>query len=928
MTRRPVRAALGLAVAASGLAVAVALPAHAADGDIDPTYGDPTQQPGTVSTTFTSSATPQALAMQLDSKIVVAGGVGTGFGTARYYNDGDLDGNWGAGNGRVVTAVGATGSPSGAFAVAVQPIDDKVVVAGFAGNPSNGSNRDFAVVRYNPDGSLDTSFDTDGTTTVDFRPEDVATDIALQADGKIVVAGIASDPNAPSSGFNVMAVIRLKTDGTLDPTFDLDGKVTVGTGGNGVSAEGVVVQAEDDRGGRHLEWRHDRAGAPELGRHARQFLRRRRDRPHRRLQRHRGARRAGPGIRGWRCRTTGASWSRAGSRSRAAKRAPWRPATTPTAPSTARSVWAASRSPTSPWPTRAPTPWPCRTTARSCSLATPATTCPWCGSTLSGCSTRLSAATAGSPSRSASATTLATTSWCRSTGRCSWRPAARCRPLGAGMPRSTPCVSWVRRRACGRRCRPTSWPPRATRGRWCAGNRPPLRARRSSPTPSRSSRAVRSRTCRATQRCASFTGLTNGVAYTFTVLARTQLAAGLPGTSTVTPNANAAPLGSASFVPLPPTRILDTRDGTGAAAGKVAKGGSIDVMIRGRGGVPDATDVTAVVLNVTATEAGGPGFVTVYPTGASARPNVSNLNVSRTDQTIPNLVTVKLGTAGQVTMFAFETTHLIGDVVGYYVASTGSTAGRFTPLTPARILDTRDGNGVATPGKVGPNGEIELQVTGRGGVPGGGVSAVILNVTATEASAPGFITVYPTGQTRPYGSNLNAETTNQTRPNLVAVPVGAGGRVTLYSQSGTHLVADVAGWFTSEGALVSVSGLFVPTEPARILDTRDGTGVAGRAKVEPNSSIDIQVAGLGGLSSSRAAAVVANLTATEATDPGYVTAYPAGIARPDASNVNVETRNQTIPNAVTVALSGTGRLALYSQSGTHLAFDTFGWYVK
>ena len=99
---------------------------------------------------------------------------------------------------------------------------------------------------------------------------------------------------------------------------------------------------------------------------------------------------------------------------------------------------------------------------------------------------------------------------------------------------------------------------------------------------------------------------------------------------------------------------------------------------------------------------------------------------------------------------------------------------RFTPITPVRLLDTRSGLGAPT-GMVGPEGPIELQVGGVGGVPSAGVTAVVLNVTVTDPTVPGFVTVYPTGQPRPLASNLNF-VAGQIVPNQVTVEVGSGGR--------------------------------------------------------------------------------------------------------------------------------------------------------
>jgi hypothetical protein len=135
-------------------------------------------------------------------------------------------------------------------------------------------------------------------------------------------------------------------------------------------------------------------------------------------------------------------------------------------------------------------------------------------------------------------------------------------------------------------------------------------------------------------------------------------------------------------------------------------------------------------------------------------------------------------------------------------------------LVPARLLDTREGNG-APPGPVGPDSVTRLHVTGRGGVPTDGVGAVVLNVTVTEATAASFVTVYPSGAERPTASNLNF-LPGQTVPNLVVAKVGADGNVDLYNlQGNVHLVADVAGWFSAA------------TSDSTLLDLKPGTVLAG-----------------------------------------------------------------------------------------------------
>jgi hypothetical protein len=197
-----------------------------------------------------------------------------------------------------------------------------------------------------------------------------------------------------------------------------------------------------------------------------------------------------------------------------------------------------------------------------------------------------------------------------------------------------------------------------------------------------------------------------------------------------------------------------------------------------------------VVLNVTAVGPTTSGYVTAYADGTT-RATVSNLDFAR-GQTVPNLVTVKVGGDGKVDLFngSGGTVNLVADIAGYYLGGTPVDAGTFNAVAPQRLLDTRSSGAVA------PNATVSLPVAGGSTHIPSGISAVILNVTVVSPTASGYITVYPTG-TRPLASNLNFAR-GQTVPNLVIVKVGPDGKVNLFngSSGSTQLLADVAGYFS------------------------------------------------------------------------------------------------------------------------------------
>ena len=172
------------------------------------------------------------------------------------------------------------------------------------------------------------------------------------------------------------------------------------------------------------------------------------------------------------------------------------------------------------------------------------------------------------------------------------------------------------------------------------------------------------------------------------------------GAVTVT-SASTLGMAAGGFAALPPSRLLDTRT-TGTPLGSDQ---TRSLKVTGVGGVP-STGVSAVVLNVTVTQTTGLGYLTVSPTGTT-RPLVSNLNWS-TGTTIPNAVTVKVGTGGSIDLYQSGpgTAQVIVDVTGYYIDGTVTQPGGFNTLTPARILDTRN-----TGGTLASDTTRDLQVT-------------------------------------------------------------------------------------------------------------------------------------------------------------------------------------------------------------------------
>ena len=374
--------------------------------------------------------------------------------------------------------------------------------------------------------------------------------------------------------------------------------------------------------------------------------------------------------------------------------------------------------------------------------------------------------------------------------------------------------------------------------------------------------------------------------------------------------------GGSTYVPVTPSRVLDTRYGTGAPKAAVGPGSTVSLnVVNGVSGAPATGMITAVVLNVTVTAPTTGGYITAYPAGRT-RPTSSVLDFAG-GETVANLVTLRTGTNGQINLYngSGGTAQLIADVEGYYV--TGPSASGYIPVTPQRLLDTRQGIGAAKH-SLGASGTLALTVSGVGPVPASGVTAVALNITETAPTTSGYLTVWPDGVAKPLASNLDFAA-NDTVPNLVIVAVPPDGKIDIYNGSGgsVQVLADVEGYYTSSG------DAFVPLNPVRDLDTRVPIGALTPGASQVTNWTDTVPA------FRYSEALVANLTATQPATGGYVTAYPAAAVRPTASNLDFAS-GQTVANLVMVGTAqGTpAGVGLYNGSGgtVELVGDLFGYF--
>lgn len=363
-------------------------------------------------------------------------------------------------------------------------------------------------------------------------------------------------------------------------------------------------------------------------------------------------------------------------------------------------------------------------------------------------------------------------------------------------------------------------------------------------------------------------------------------------TSSATPAPAPVAVGDpAGFAPLDvPRRVVDTRTGTGGAT-RLAARGTLTVDL---GAVVPAGS-TAAAVNLTVDGAAGPGYLTAWGCDGPA-PTVSSLNYpARAPRAAHAVVTL---TAGRFCLTSLVATDVLVDVFGSY----GPAAPlRLTPAEPRRLLDTRTvGTGAVVPARTVT--EVSIPASGAD-VP----DAVALNLTATDATGPGFVAAYPCGGEVPTVSALNVDSAAP-RANLVQVDVGVSGRVCLFNLTPMHLVVDLAGTYGPSGLH------YQPALPLRLVDTRVGTGgwLGAPASFQP-----VAVPAVPG-----AAAVTLTATVSAPSGAGFLTAYPCAGERPTASNLNYGD-GETAANGV---IAGAGS-CLATRSRGQLVVDLTGWWV-
>jgi hypothetical protein len=217
---------------------------------------------------------------------------------------------------------------------------------------------------------------------------------------------------------------------------------------------------------------------------------------------------------------------------------------------------------------------------------------------------------------------------------------------------------------------------------------------------------------------------------------------------------------------------------------------------------------------------------------------------------------------------------------------------------------------------------VTITLGAASGIPTTDAAAVVLDISADQSAAAGYVTVFPGDTARPNASNLNFAA-GATSADLVVVPLGAGNTVNVFTNVSTHLIADVAGYFTSSSAAASGAGRFVPLPPARLVDTRTSGG-----KFAAGTTRTYGVLARGGVPATGVEAILANLTATRTAGTGWLTWFPAGQPRPTASNLNWNTAGATVANTASGGLGSGGQISVYAAATTDVIIDVNGYFTS
>ena len=369
------------------------------------------------------------------------------------------------------------------------------------------------------------------------------------------------------------------------------------------------------------------------------------------------------------------------------------------------------------------------------------------------------------------------------------------------------------------------------------------------------------------------------------------------------------------FVPLAPCRLVDTRPqngGSGPIQGGTAQ--SFALPQEGACGSNIPASAAAYSLNVTVVPHGKLGYLTIWPTG-QPQPTASLMN-SLDGRVKANATIVAAGTNQAVSVYVTDTTDVVLDINGYFVPLPNPNALAFYPLTPCRVADTRDSHKPAGlgPPSLGAGVPRDFPVLSSTCSIPNTAQAYSMNFTVVPQTTLGYLTVWPTGESRPVISTLNDQT-GTVLANAAIVPAGTGGDIDAYATNNADLVIDINGYFAPPGQ--GGLSLYAPVV-CRVLDTRQANGAF-------SGTLAANIAGTGCSVSSLAQAYVFNATVVPPGSLGYLTLWPDGGQQPVVSTLNAA--DGALTSNMAIVPTTNGSIDAYASSLTQLLLDISGFFA-
>jgi DNA-binding beta-propeller fold protein YncE len=374
------------------------------------------------------------------------------------------------------------------------------------------------------------------------------------------------------------------------------------------------------------------------------------------------------------------------------------------------------------------------------------------------------------------------------------------------------------------------------------------------------------------------------------------------------------------LVPVTPCRVVDTRPEHGGD-GPILGGTFQTFLIPQEGGCNIPATAAAYSLNVTLVpDQGGPvGYLTIWPAGEVLRPVVSTVN-SLDGRIKANAAVVPAGVSGGVDVYVTNTTDVVIDIDGYFAPASPSTLA-FYPLTPCRVADTRHSSypqGLGPPFLTGGQERAFPILNATSCNIPSSAAAYSLNFSVVPHGALYYMTVWPTGESRPVVSTLN-DIPGQIIANAAIVVAGTSGEVSVYPTNDTDLVVDINGYFAPAGP----GGLSLyPAVPCRVIDTRKiGNGQPFSGTLSP----PVDVVDSACAPPTLAQAYVFNASVVPQGYLGYLTLWPDLASQPLVSTLNA--LDGSISSNMAIVPSTNGKVDAYASGLTQLILDISSYFA-